>query len=160
MAALQIDALHNMLALRRAPGEFQAQPAYETESAPSMSLNERAVSEVSAGSNLALNTGSANILNSRCTVLFSICIVQIRAKIAAMQNELQLLKQRIEGSGSSSEQQQHLFSIERLAVVTKVQQLKSEFSRLLQELRRKQSPATTPTVICEVSGLLLVQDTQ
>ncbi len=70
-----------------------------------------------------------------------------------MQSELQALKQRIEGGGPSSEQQQHLFSLERHAVVTKVQQLKNDFSRLLQELRRKQSPSTTHAVVSEVRSL-------
>ncbi len=84
-----------------------------------------------------------------------VCAEQIRAKIASMQSELQALKQRIEGGGPSSEQQQHLFSAERHAVVTKVQQLKSEFGRLLQELRRKQSPVATHTVVNEVRDDLL-----
>ncbi len=47
---MQVDVLYDMLALRRAPGEFQPKPAYETSPVPALSLNERALAEVSVGS--------------------------------------------------------------------------------------------------------------
>ncbi len=54
-----------------------------------------------------------------------------------------------------SEQQQHTLSVERHAVVSKVQQLKSEFSKLLQELRRKQS-SVTHAVVQEVLTINII----